>query len=198
MTRRARAEMIEETRTKLIASARKAFGTLGFANTSMDDLTAEAGLTRGALYHHFGGKQGLFVAVVNEVDTELDQQLQLISDSASDAWHGFRCRCHAYLTLSRNTEFQQIVLKDSKAVLGERFRESHLHCISSLRVLLEQLLRDKKIRNVDAEAMACLINGSLVEAALWIAHEAEQESKLTRALSALDTLLESLKPVSET
>ena len=54
--RRARADMIDETRAKLLATARQAFGSLGYANTSMDDFTAEAGLTRGALYHHFGDK----------------------------------------------------------------------------------------------------------------------------------------------
>lgn len=54
---RARAEMIEETRARLIASARRAFATQGYAHTSMDDFTAQAGLTRGALYHHFGDKK---------------------------------------------------------------------------------------------------------------------------------------------
>ena len=54
---RARAEMIEDTRARLIASARQAFATQGYANTSMDDFTARAGLTRGALYHHFGDKK---------------------------------------------------------------------------------------------------------------------------------------------
>lgn len=53
-----RSEMIAETRAKLIAAARRAFGTVGFAESSMDDFTAEAGLTRGALYHHFGDKRG--------------------------------------------------------------------------------------------------------------------------------------------
>ena len=51
--------MIEDTRARLIASARRAFATQGYANTSMDDFTARAGLTRGALYHHFGDKKGL-------------------------------------------------------------------------------------------------------------------------------------------
>lgn len=53
-----------ETRKKLIQVARRAFGEYGYADTSMDKLTAEAGLTRGALYHHFGDKKGLFAAVV--------------------------------------------------------------------------------------------------------------------------------------
>lgn len=54
MARKARAEMIEETRQKLVAAARQQFGSVGYAETVMDELTAQAGMTRGALYHHFG------------------------------------------------------------------------------------------------------------------------------------------------
>lgn len=60
MSHKPRAEMIEETRTKLIRAARQQFGKAGYAATVMDDLTAQAGLTRGALYHHFGDKKGCF------------------------------------------------------------------------------------------------------------------------------------------
>lgn len=60
-----------ETRKKLIEVARRSFTTYGYAETSMDKLTAEAGLTRGALYHHFGDKKGLFAAVVDQIDSEM-------------------------------------------------------------------------------------------------------------------------------
>ena len=68
--------MIEETRAKLVAAARDAFGRQGYAQASMDELTASAGLTRGALYHHFGGKQGLLAAVVAQMDAEMDARLE--------------------------------------------------------------------------------------------------------------------------
>lgn len=58
MARKARTEMIEETRQKLVAAARLQFGNVGYAETVMDDLTAQAGLTRGALYHHLAIKRG--------------------------------------------------------------------------------------------------------------------------------------------
>ena len=64
MAPKARAQMIEETRNKLLEAGRQAFGSVGYAQTSMDELTASAGLTRGALYHHFGDKKGLLQAVV--------------------------------------------------------------------------------------------------------------------------------------
>ena len=81
--------MIAETRGKLIAAARKAFGEVGFAAASMDDFTAEAGLTRGALYHHFGDKKGLLEAVIKEIDADMGARLAEISGAADDPWEGF-------------------------------------------------------------------------------------------------------------
>ena len=90
MARRLRADMIAETRASLIAAARKAFGEVGYAAASMDDLTAAAGLTRGALYHHFGDKKGLFAAVIDQIDAEMTVRLRAVSDRAEDRWTGFR------------------------------------------------------------------------------------------------------------
>ena len=77
-----RAEMIEETRAKLISAARAAFATVGYADSSMDELTAQAGLTRGALYHHFGGKKGLLEAVIAQIDAEISGRLAVIVEEA--------------------------------------------------------------------------------------------------------------------
>lgn len=110
MSSRPRAAMIEQTRARLIASARQAFARLGYAKTSMDDLTAEAGLTRGALYHHFGDKQGLLAAVVEQIDSEMDERLDAISAAATDPWQGFAQRCRAYLEMAQEAEIRRIVL----------------------------------------------------------------------------------------
>ena len=75
--RQSRASMIEATRAKLIAAARQAFAQHGYAQASMDELTAQAGLTRGALYHHFGGKPGLLVAVVAPTASAASSRLRL-------------------------------------------------------------------------------------------------------------------------
>lgn len=117
MARRTRAEM-EETRATLLATARSVFSERGYADTSMDDLTAQAGLTRGALYHHFGDKQGLLAAVVASIDAEMDARLQALSDTARTPWEGFRQRCRAYLEMALEPDYQRIVLRDAPAVLG--------------------------------------------------------------------------------
>lgn len=77
------------TRGKLIKAAREAFATKGYADSSMDDLTAQAGLTRGALYHHFGDKKGLLQAVITQIDEEMMARLSVIIDEAATIWDGF-------------------------------------------------------------------------------------------------------------
>ncbi|QHF44572.1 TetR family transcriptional regulator [Pseudomonas sp. S35] len=188
---RARTEMIEDTRSRLIASARQAFATHGYANTSMDDFTAHVGLTRGALYHHFGDKKGLLAAVVAQLDSEMDAQLQHISDQAPSPWAGFCERCRAYLRMAQEGEIRRIVLQDAPAVLGDTGSEQH--CVESLRLLLETLMQTGVIQQVPSRALAQLINGGLVNTALWIARDEHPGTKLDEGLLALDLILRGLK-----
>ncbi|MGR3885854.1 TetR/AcrR family transcriptional regulator [Pseudomonas sp. 1152_12] len=188
---RARAEMIEDTRARLIASARQAFATQGYANTSMDDFTARAGLTRGALYHHFGDKKGLLAAVVAQLDSEMDTRLQHITEHALDPWDGFCERCRTYLRMAQDDEIQRIMLQDAPAVLGDT--GSQQHCVGSLRQLLEGLMQAGAIEQGPSIALAQLINGSLVHTALWIARDEHPSDRLTEGLQGLERLLRGLK-----
>ncbi|QQZ40302.1 TetR/AcrR family transcriptional regulator [Pseudomonas sp. SK3(2021)] len=193
MSPRQRAEMIEETRSKLIASARQAFGSLGYANTSMDDLTAEAGLTRGALYHHFGDKKGLLAAVVEQLDGEMDQRLEAISRDTDDLWGAFVQRCRTYLEMAQEAEIQRIVLQDARAVLGDLTEASEERCVASLSTLLDELMQAGLVVNAPSEALARLINGSLLDASLWIARDEHPGQRLQQALVGLEVLLQGLR-----
>ncbi|MBA0171131.1 TetR/AcrR family transcriptional regulator [Pectobacterium versatile] len=191
MVRRTRAEM-EETRATLLVTARKVFSERGYADTSMDDLTAQASLTRGALYHHFGDKKGLLAAVVEQIDAEMDERLQAISDTAEDAWEGFRRRCCAYLEMAREPEIQRIVLRDARAVLGGASPDSQRHCVESMQRLIDNLIRQGVVADVDPQALASLIYGSLAEAAFWIAEGEEGNARLAQGVAALELLLRGL------
>ena len=192
MVRRTRAEM-EQTRASLISTARRVFGEHGYAATSMDDLTAQAGLTRGALYHHFGDKRGLLAAVVDQIDAETDARLQAISDQMEDPWEGFRQRCGAYLDMALEPDIQRIVLRDARAVLGGASPDSQRYCVTSMQRLIEGLIERGVIAKVDALALASLIYGSLAEAAFWIAEGDDGDVRLVQAKAALDLLLRGLK-----
>ncbi|QPI41463.1 MULTISPECIES: TetR/AcrR family transcriptional regulator [Pectobacterium] len=191
MVRRTRAEM-EETRATLLATARKVFSERGYADTSMDDLTAQASLTRGALYHHFGDKKGLLAAVVEQIDAEMDERLQVISDTAEDAWDGFRRRCRAYLEMALEPEIQRIVLRDARAVLGGASPDSQRHCVESMQRLIDNLIRQGVVAEAEPQALAFLIYGSLAEAAFWIADGEDGNARLTQGVAALELLLRGL------
>ncbi|PMY43464.1 MULTISPECIES: TetR/AcrR family transcriptional regulator [Pseudomonas] len=193
MSPRQRAEMIEETRSKLIASARQAFGSLGYANTSMDELTAEAGLTRGALYHHFGDKKGLLAAVVEQLDAEMDQRLEAISRGTDDLWGAFVQRCRTYLEMAQEAEIQRIVLQDARSVLGDLTEASEEQCVLSLSGLLDELMQAGLVVKAPSEALARLINGSLLDASLWIARDEHPGQRLQQALVGLEVLLQGLR-----
>ncbi|QJQ21264.1 TetR family transcriptional regulator [Pseudomonas sp. SK] len=188
MVRRTRAAM-QETRALLLATARQMFSELGYAHTSMDDLTARAGLTRGALYHHFGDKKGLLAAVVEQLDAEMDERLRAITDTAENAWDGFRQRCRAYLEMALEPEIQRIVLRDARAVLGGGSPEAQRHCIESMRQLIENLVLQGVLVQAQAQALAVLIYGSLAEATVWIAEAENGDTRLAQASQAFDLLL---------
>ena len=192
MVRRTRAEM-EATRASLLATARQELAKHGYADTSMDDLTAQAGLTRGALYHHFGDKKGLLAAVVAQIDDEMDARLQAISDHADDPWQGFRSRCRAYLEMALEPEIQRIVLRDARAVLGGASPDSQRHCLHSMQTLISALIAQGIVAPADARALAALIYGSLAEAAFWIAEGEDAAARMEQAAVGLNLLLRGLR-----
>ena len=189
---RSRAEMIEETRGKLLATARESFRRAGYAATSMDDLTAAAGLTRGALYHHFGDKQGLLAAVAAQIDGEMEVRLQAISQRAPDAWTALRERCRAYLEMAAEPEIRRILLQDARAVLGHADAAAQDQCTASLGTLLQALMVQGRISPADPNALARMIHGGLVESAFWIAGD-NGPARLEQALQALELLLQGLR-----
>lgn len=192
--RKPREEMIAETRAKLIAAGRHAFGTVGYAAASMDDFTAGAGLTRGALYHHFGDKKGLLQAVIREIDAEMTARLNRISAAAPNRWQGFVDECVAYIEMALETEIQRIMFRDGPAVLGDISQwPTNNGCIAALSRSIQQLKADGLMADIDTEVAARLINGASSHAALWIANSERPEETSKRAVEGFRALLEGLR-----
>lgn len=160
----------------------------------MEDLTSEAGLTRGALYHHFGGKRGLLEAVIAQIDAEMTDRLAVIVDRAESRWQGFTDELTAYVAMATEPEIRRIVLLDGPAVLGDPSRwPSQLACIRTTTQSLRQLVEEGTVKTVDIEAMACLISGAALNGALWIAEAIDPQEASRQVVRSLGLLLSGIK-----
>ncbi|CDX34789.1 Regulatory protein TetR [Mesorhizobium sp. ORS 3359] len=192
---RPRKEMIAETRAKLIAAARHAFGTIGYAEASMDDFTASAGLTRGALYHHFGDKKGLLQAVIAEIDGEMAVRVNEAASKAPTRWQHFVDECTTYVEMALEPEIQRIMFRDGPAVLGDPAQWPNANaCIASMTEHLSALQDEGVIvADLDPETAARLINGASSQAAQRIANSKDPEATSKKAIAAFKQLLEGLR-----
>ncbi len=189
MTARTRAQMVEETRAKLIAAGRRAFATKGYAASSMDDFTAEAGLTRGALYHNFGDKKGLLQAVIDQIDAEMLVRQRAAQAKGKTPWEGFINEGIAYIEMAIEPEIQRIMLLDGPAVLGDPSQwPNQTACLRTSTETIEALIADGIVKPVDAEAAARLINGAALNAALWIAAADDPHAVLEKVVDAFKHL----------
>lgn len=186
---RRRAEMVEATRAKLVRAARRAFATKGYVAASMDDLTADAGLTRGALYHNFGDKKGLLQAVIDQIDAEMLARMRVVHERAESPWRGLLAESIAYIEMSLEPEIQRIMLLDGPAVLGDPSRwPNQTACLRRTTHLIQALIDAGTLKPVDAEAAARLLNGAALNAALWIAAADDPRAVLPKAVAAFRQL----------
>ena len=198
---RPRKEMIAETRAKLITAARSAFGTIGYAEASMDDFTASAGLTRGALYHHFGDKKGLLQAVIAEIDAEMAARVNEVASRAPTRWQHFVDECTTYIEMALEPEIQRIMFRDGPAVLGDpALWPNACACVGSMTDHLTALQGEGVVvPGVDPETAARLINGASSQAAQRIANSNDPEATSKMVVAAFKQLLEGLlrKPAQQ-
>ncbi len=188
-----RAEKMEETRAKLISSARLAFTQKGYAAASMDELTANVGLTRGALYHNFGDKRGLLAAVVEQVDSDMALRAQAFGASEKNPWAGFLAEGVAYIEMALEPEVQRIVLLDGPAYLGDPSQwPSQNSCLVATRRTVETLIANGILKPLDPNVTARLLNGAALNAALWVAASETPTAVLPKATAAFLALASGL------
>lgn len=192
MTKR-RTETMEENRAKLVMAARKAFAERGFAASSMDELTASVGLTRGALYHNFGDKKGLLAAVVAQMDGEMAQRAKADAEHASDDWERLLAEGVAYIKMALDPEVRRIVLLDGPAFLGDPTQwPSQNNCLESTRQTIQKMLERGVLKAVDADAAAHMLNSAAMNAALWVAASNDPEKALPSIIEVFTQLASGL------
>jgi AcrR family transcriptional regulator len=199
--KRLRERQAEATRQQLVDVARQLFTERGYAGTSIEDIIERAGVARGALYHHFPGKDALFAAVYQVVQAEVASAVVAAALTADDPAQEVYTGLSAFLDACLEPEFRQIVVLDSVPVLQRRAWEddSAEHSEQSEHSELDMLrqvltpLAAAYLPGLDMEALAHVALGGLYGAALYIARSPEPATARAAADVVLDTLITGLR-----
>jgi AcrR family transcriptional regulator len=180
------------TRDALLGAARELFGTRGYAATSTDDIVQRAGVTKGALYHHYSGKEAIFRAVVEQVQQDASDRA-VAAFLGDDSWGALVRGCGLWVDAHLDPSVQRILMQDARAVLGweeARVIENRFGAVA-LRGALRKAMTAGVVRRVPLRPLSLLLMGALSEACLSIAEaddpdtvRAEVDELLTAMLGA--------------
>jgi AcrR family transcriptional regulator len=189
-----RARQAEATRQLLVSVARELFTEQGYAATSVEDITQRAGVARGALYHHFAGKDALFRAVYEAVQAETASRVVAAALGEGEPWGGVRAGLSAFLDACLEPQFRRIVILDSVSVLQQQAWEGGIEHIElpMLRSVLTPLV-ESFLPELGVEALVYVALGGLYGAALYIARSPEPRVARAEQDAVLDSLIGGLR-----
>jgi AcrR family transcriptional regulator len=193
--RRTQAERSETTRSALIAAGRRLFAARGYAAVGTEEIVREAGVTRGALYHHFAGKPELMAGVYEQLEAELAQELADSVVPGASVIETLRGGAATFLDHCLEPEVQRIVLLDAPAVLGwDRWREiGARYGLGLISGLLAAGMESGEIRRQPVDPLAHALLGALDEIAMFVGRSVDPEAARAEAGITLDSLLIALE-----
>jgi AcrR family transcriptional regulator len=193
--RTTKAEQSEATRAALVAAGRSLFAERGYAAVATEEIVRTAGVTRGALYHHFDGKEELFAAVYEEVEADLVAELGQMATEAADPLEALHLGAAAFLEACRRPEVQRITLIDAPSVLGwERWREIGLkYGFGLIEEVLKAGMEQGVIEPQPVRPLTHLLLGAMDEAAMLVARSDDAELR-EQVAASIDRYLDTLAP----
>ena len=198
MSRPAKQRRSELTRRDVLEAACLTFAERGFADASMEEIAARAGVTRGPLYHYFDDKEDLFRAVYQEIEREIAESVlagvRSRTGTGDDAWAQVRAGNHAFLDACLHPIVQRIALLEAPSVLGWDARRDFAHYgLGLIRQGLQNAIDERVIEPQPIEPLAHLLRAVLTEGALLIARAEDQASARAEVGAAVDRLIEGLR-----
>lgn len=189
-------EQAAETRALLLRAGRELFGTIGFTAAKASDIAQRAGVTRGALLHHFGDKEGLFAAVLEAVESESAKRVFAAAIAGSNPLERLRHGFDAFLLDCVRPEITQIMLIDGPSVLGWQVwheidsRYGYRPVLDTVKAAVAADL----LESDDPDSLAHLLLGALAEAGTVIAHSDDPEATQARMAKSMSHLIDGLRP----
>lgn len=193
--RRSQAQRGEATRGALMEAARKLFTERGYEAVGTEEIVGEAGVTRGALYHHFGGKAELLEAVYERLEAESTERVAriVLGSELESPLEAMKAGIEAFLDECAKPGLQRIGLHDAPAVLGwDRWRQiAAANGLGLIEASLSAAVEAGEIRPLPVKPTAHLLLGALDEAAMLVARS-EDPGRRGEVTVVLLALLDSL------
>jgi AcrR family transcriptional regulator len=189
------AERSEATRKALVDVARRLFAKRGYADVGTEEIVRRAGVTRGALYHHFSGKEDLFRAVAEQVEEEMTRKSAEAALAHEDPWEQQRAGWEAFLDACLDPAVQRIILLDAPSVLGPKaWREiASKYGLALVQFGIQSLIDAGLIEKQPVDPLAHLVIGALSEAAVVIAQAEDTAAARAEMGAALERLMTGLR-----
>jgi AcrR family transcriptional regulator len=185
------------TRGTLLRAARELFAERGYANVGTEEIVRAAGVTRGALYHHFrGGKAALFTGVVEQIEEELMQEIATGAFAATDPYEALERGVDAWLEACVRPDVQQIALIDAPSVLGwEAWRELGMrYALGLVQAALQAAMDAGALEAQPVRPLAHVLVSALDEAGLMVARADDVDATRAEMATMLRRLLAGLRP----
>jgi AcrR family transcriptional regulator len=184
-----KAAQTHQTRRAILDRSRYLFATKGYAATSTEEMISELGITRGALYHQFSDKLGVFKAVIAEAYSEITDYIHTKIQPLDDNWEQLVVGCQAFLEIAQREDLRRLVFIEAPAVLAaDTLVEFDQYGFGLLHQAIQIAVQEGKLSTINAEGFAHLVNGSLNELATWVA-QSNDPQRLKTAQQLVQTLL---------
>jgi AcrR family transcriptional regulator len=186
----------DATRSELVAAARALFAERGFAGVGTEEIVRRAGVTRGALYHHFRNKEDLFLAAYEEIERELMERIgAAASGSVNSPWSALEAGAGLFLDACVEPEIQRIVLIDGPSVLGwDTWREvAGRYGLGLVEGVLQAAMDAGELEPGPVRTLAHMLMGAVDELALLVARAPDQAVARAEARAALARMLTALR-----
>jgi AcrR family transcriptional regulator len=179
----------------------KLFTEQGYAATSLDQVVAGARVTKGALYHHFSGKQALFEAVFEHVERDASQRIRKALKGSRDPWEKALIGLRAFLEIVQDPAYQRVVIQEGPAILGyERFREQEERSSYGLvQDMVGDVLRDSPydIDDEMLETFTRIFFGAMSAAGESVSSARDPRLAVARVETAISFILTGLRTLAD-
>lgn len=187
---RATAAEAAATAARILEAGERRFVDHGFATASIDDIAADAGVTRGAVYHHYDSKPGLFLAVVQRMQQQVADAVVDAADEAPSPTESLRRGSHAFLDAITVSGRARVLLIDAPRALGwDAWRQADAEASAAH---LSDALRAAGLPDIDVPAATSLLSGAMNEGALWLSEHPDDSEARASVHRTLDVLLDAV------